>query len=90
MISFPFRAGNRWKIGFLIWGAGAIGGVVGAYLARAGHDVTLVDFKCRPRRCRQTQRLAQSSVRSISLWSMSRPLVPEQLAGTWPVVASWR
>ncbi len=27
----------------LIWGAGAIGGTIGAYLARAGHDVTLVD-----------------------------------------------
>jgi 2-dehydropantoate 2-reductase len=27
----------------LIWGAGAIGGTAGAYLARAGHDVTLVD-----------------------------------------------
>jgi 2-dehydropantoate 2-reductase len=28
---------------FLVWGAGAIGGTMGAYLARAGHDVTLVD-----------------------------------------------
>ena len=27
----------------LIWGAGAIGGTIGAYLARAGHEVTLVD-----------------------------------------------
>ena len=27
----------------LIWGAGAIGGTMGAYLARAGHDVTVVD-----------------------------------------------
>jgi 2-dehydropantoate 2-reductase len=27
----------------LIWGAGAIGGTLGAYLAKAGHDVTLVD-----------------------------------------------
>ena len=27
----------------LIWGAGAIGGTMAAYLARAGHDVTLVD-----------------------------------------------
>ena len=27
----------------MIWGAGAIGGTMGAYLARAGHDVTLVD-----------------------------------------------
>lgn len=28
---------------FLIWGAGAIGGTMGAYLSRAGHDVALVD-----------------------------------------------
>ena len=27
----------------LIWGAGAIGGTIGAHLARAGHDITLVD-----------------------------------------------
>ncbi|MBR0650344.1 NAD(P)-binding domain-containing protein [Roseomonas terrae] len=27
----------------VIWGAGAIGGTIGAYLARAGHDVTFVD-----------------------------------------------
>jgi len=27
----------------LVWGAGAIGGTMGAHLARAGHDVTLVD-----------------------------------------------
>jgi 2-dehydropantoate 2-reductase len=27
----------------LIWGAGAIGGTIGAYLARAGHDITFVD-----------------------------------------------
>jgi 2-dehydropantoate 2-reductase len=27
----------------LVWGAGAIGGTMGAYLARAGHDVTVVD-----------------------------------------------
>lgn len=27
----------------LVWGAGAIGGTIGAYLARAGHEVTFVD-----------------------------------------------
>lgn len=27
----------------LVWGAGAIGGTMGAYLARAGHEVTMVD-----------------------------------------------
>ena len=28
----------------LVWGAGAIGGTIGAFLARAGHDVTFVDI----------------------------------------------
>jgi 2-dehydropantoate 2-reductase len=28
---------------FLIWGAGAIGGTIGAHFARAGHDITFVD-----------------------------------------------
>ena len=28
---------------FVIWGAGAIGGTIGAHLARAGHDITFVD-----------------------------------------------
>ena len=28
---------------FLVWGAGAIGGTIGAHLARAEHDVTFVD-----------------------------------------------
>ncbi len=28
---------------FLVWGAGAIGGTVGAYLARAGHEIVFVD-----------------------------------------------
>jgi 2-dehydropantoate 2-reductase len=28
----------------LIWGAGAIGGTLGAHLVRAGHDVTMVDI----------------------------------------------
>ena len=27
----------------LVWGAGAIGGTLGAHLVRAGHDVTFVD-----------------------------------------------
>ena len=28
---------------FLVWGAGAIGGTIGAHLVRAGHDITFVD-----------------------------------------------
>ena len=35
--------GANSRMRFLIWGAGAIGGTLGAYLARAGRDVTVVD-----------------------------------------------
>src|SRR5437870_11497097 len=37
------RAARRVPLRFLVWGAGAIGGTIGAHLARAGHDVTFVD-----------------------------------------------
>ncbi|HWL80368.1 MAG TPA: 2-dehydropantoate 2-reductase [Roseomonas sp.] len=42
----------------LIWGAGAIGGTIGAYLARAGEDVLLVDRVEEHVRAMQTQGLA--------------------------------
>src|SRR5437870_13916434 len=37
------RAARRVPLRFLVWGAGATGGTIGAHLARAGHDVTFVD-----------------------------------------------
>src|SRR5438105_9974841 len=37
------RAARRVPLRFLVWGAGAIGGTIGAHLARSGHDVTFVD-----------------------------------------------
>jgi 2-dehydropantoate 2-reductase len=36
----------------LIWGAGAIGGTVGAYWRRAGHEVLFVDRDMWPRSTR--------------------------------------
>ena len=38
----------------LIWGAGAIGGTLGAAFIRAGHDVVFVDSEAEP--CRGDQR----------------------------------
>src|SRR5438552_8720258 len=37
------RAARRVPLRFLVWGAGAIGGTIGAHLARAGQDETYVD-----------------------------------------------
>ena len=34
----------------LVWGAGAIGGSMAAYLVRAGHDITVVDTAAEDRK----------------------------------------
>lgn len=69
----------------LIWGAGAIGGTMGAYFIRAGHDVSFVD-------------VAQDHVATINAQGLSiegpieafkveaRAYLPEQLSGEWQSV----
>jgi 2-dehydropantoate 2-reductase len=70
----------------LIWGAGAIGGAVGAYLARAGHDVTLVDSNAV--HVDAVRRNGLRIVGPVDQFVVNVPaFVPEQLAGVWPVVA---
>jgi len=69
----------------LVWGAGAIGGTLGAYLARAGHDVTLVDIAA--------DHVAAMNRSGISI---SGPIVafnaalpaftPDTLHGTWDTI----
>ena len=72
---------RRW----LVWGAGAIGGTLAAYLARAGHDVTLVD----------TARAHVDAINAhglqitgpIDSFAMQIPaLTPEQVRGTWDLI----
>jgi 2-dehydropantoate 2-reductase len=66
----------------LIWGAGAIGGSVGAWLKRAGHDVTFVDVvsehvaAIRDRGLRITGPVEQFSVTAPAFTA-------DQLDGTW-------
>ncbi len=66
----------------LIWGAGAIGGTIGAYLKRAGHDVTFVDVvpehvaECRTTGLRITGPIEEFSVQVPSF-------IPAELTGTW-------
>ena len=69
----------------LVIGAGAIGGCIGAHLARAGHDVTLVD--------REAAHVAAIQDRGLevrgpvaSFRTRIRACLPEQLAGRFPVV----
>lgn len=66
----------------LIWGAGAIGGTLGAYWARAGHDVCLVDIvPDHVRRCR-TEGLAITG--PVETFTQVVPaLEPTEVSGTY-------
>ena len=68
----------------LIWGAGAIGGTIGAYLIRAGLDVTFVDV------AREHVEAIRDPARGLSItgpvdsFKVSAPaLLPEEVKGSW-------
>jgi 2-dehydropantoate 2-reductase len=70
---------------FLVWGAGAIGGTLGASLARAGHDITLVDAATdhvdaiNANGLRITGPISECTVRVTA-----RP--PDRLTGSWDTI----
>ena len=69
----------------LIWGAGAIGGTLGAYFVRAGHDVTLVDTAAEHVKAISEKGLSITG--PIETFSVSVPaFTPEQLGGQWDCV----
>jgi len=66
----------------LIWGAGAIGGSVGAWLKRAGHDITFVDVVADHVAAIRTQGLRITG--PVEEFSVAVPaFLPEEIAGTW-------
>jgi 2-dehydropantoate 2-reductase len=69
----------------LIWGAGAIGGTLGAYLARAGHDVTMVDVVLA-----HVDAINRGGLRvtgPIDEFSARMPaFTPETLTGSWDTI----
>src|SRR5215475_9798622 len=66
----------------LIWGAGAIGGTLGAYLARAGVDVTLVDTVADHVEAGTRDGLRVTG--PIDQFTVRVPaFVPDALVGTW-------
>ncbi len=70
----------------LVWGAGAIGGTVGAYLARAGHDVTFVDAASA--HVDAMNREGLRIVGPVDQFTVGVPaLLPDHLEGRWPIVA---
>jgi 2-dehydropantoate 2-reductase len=69
----------------LVWGAGAIGGTMGAYLARAGHDVTLVDIV--PDHVTAINRSGLGITGPIATFTTPLPaFTPETLRGTWDTI----
>jgi 2-dehydropantoate 2-reductase len=66
----------------LIWGAGAIGGVAGAFLKRAGHDVTFVDIV--PEHVAAIHGPGLRITGPVEAFSVSAPaFTPDALIGTW-------
>ena len=66
----------------LIWGAGAIGGTAGAYLKRAGHDITFVDIV--PEHVAAISGPGLRITGPVDQFSISAPaFTPDQLDGTW-------
>jgi len=68
----------------LIWGAGAIGGTVGAFLTQAGHDVTFVDI------VPEHVAAIRDPARGLVVTGATEPLhvtapafTPDALRGTW-------
>lgn len=69
----------------LIWGAGAIGGTIGAYLVRAGHDVTFVDRVGEHVDAIGQRGLAISG--PIAEFTVQAPaFTPETLSGQWETI----
>lgn len=69
----------------LIWGAGAIGGTLGAYFVRAGHEITLVDTAAEHIKAIADRGLSITG--PIETFSVSVPaFTPEGLTGQWECV----
>ncbi len=66
----------------LIWGAGAIGGTVGAYLARAGHDITFVDVV--PEHVERVRTSGLQITGPVDAFTVKVPaFTPDAVSGTW-------
>jgi 2-dehydropantoate 2-reductase len=69
----------------LIWGAGAIGGTLGAYWARAGLDVTMVDIVADHAEACSGRGLSITG--PVETFRQVVPCVtPDKLTGVWPVI----
>ncbi|WP_439577455.1 ketopantoate reductase family protein [Elioraea sp.] len=68
----------------LIWGAGAIGGTVGAFLKRAGHDVTFVDIVAEHVAAISDPARGLRITGPVAEFRVAAPaFTPGELTGTW-------
>ncbi|MCU0987427.1 MAG: ketopantoate reductase family protein [Acetobacteraceae bacterium] len=68
----------------LIWGAGAIGGTVGAFLVRAGHDVTFVDIVEEHVRAIADPARGLAITGPVDAFRVTAPaFLPQELTGVW-------
>ncbi len=69
----------------LIWGAGAIGGTAGAYLKRAGHDITFVDVVEDHVKAIRTGGLKITG--PVDQFTVVAPaFMPDEVEGTWDMI----
>jgi len=69
----------------LIWGAGAIGGTAGAYLKRAGHDITFVDVvAAHVEAIRTTGLMITGPVDQFTI--VAPAFTPEEVEGRWDMI----
>jgi 2-dehydropantoate 2-reductase len=77
--------GEARKLTTLIWGAGAMGGAVGAYLARANHPVTLVDTSSGHVTAIRNNGL--SILGLVDTFTVALPVfTPDRLEGRWDLI----
>jgi 2-dehydropantoate 2-reductase len=68
----------------LVWGAGAIGGTVGAVLKRAGHDVIFVDVA--PEHVAAIRDPGLHISGPVEDFTIQAPaLLPKDVTGVWPI-----
>jgi len=66
----------------LVWGAGAIGGTAGAWLKRAGHDVSFVDVV--PEHVAAIRTTGLRITGPVDQFTVQAPaFLPEEVPGTW-------
>jgi 2-dehydropantoate 2-reductase len=69
----------------LIWGAGAIGGTAGAYLKRAGHDISFVDVVEDHVKAIRTSGLKITG--PVDQFTVVAPaFTPDEVQGTWDMI----